>query len=133
VCFYACRKLRTKAYALGKTQTLQLQAQGMKGKNPAKTSARSLVKKGNLTLHDWLTIIDYFDSHSLTQAEVVKYFHTCPEGTLIFTQSALSWHLSTKGCEEDQHHIKSNPTALSSKRPCVVTCPDIEQALLLWV
>jgi hypothetical protein len=29
--------------------------------------------------------------------------------------------------------INDNPTALSSKRPRIVTCPEVERALVLWV
>jgi hypothetical protein len=63
----------------------------------------------------------------------VKHFATRKEGALIFNQSSLSRHLSKKGRHEDQMRLESNPTALSAKRVCVVTRPDVEEALLKWV
>jgi hypothetical protein len=105
-------------------------------KDAPKTSAITPSKKGcsNLTLHDWLTIVAYHDANQpISQQEVVKYFSQWPEGVLIFNQSSLSRHLSKKGREEDQARLASNPTALSGKRPRVVTRPDVEMALVLWV
>jgi hypothetical protein len=46
-------------------------------KDAPKTSVKKLPKylRENLTLHDWLTVIGYHDSHqSITQQDVVKYF-----------------------------------------------------------
>jgi len=48
-------------------------------------------------------------------------------------QSALSLHLSKKGCEEDQSRLAANPTALSGKTAWIVMHPDVEKALVLWV
>jgi len=57
----------------------------------------------HLTLHDWLSVVQYFDTHQpILQEEVVKYFAGRSDGALIFSQSALSRHLSKKGREEDQ-------------------------------
>ena len=36
-------------------------------------------------------------------------------------------------CAELESHGDSNPSALSSKRPRIVTHPDVERALYLWV
>jgi hypothetical protein len=90
--------------------------------------------RSNLTLHDWLAVVAYYNAHQpISQPEVVKYFATRPEGILIFDQSSLSRHISTKGWRDDQAWLNSNPTALSAKRVRVVTRPDVERALVLWV
>ncbi|KAF9222852.1 hypothetical protein BS17DRAFT_767602 [Gyrodon lividus] len=52
-------------------------------------------------------------------------------GALIFTQSMLSQKL--KEHPELEKHINDNPNALSSKQPWIVTCPDVERVLFLWV
>jgi hypothetical protein len=62
---------------------------------------------------------------------VVDHFQTKKEGALIFTQSALSWKLRNHA--ELDEHSQSNPSALSAKRPCVVTQPNVEHALVLWI
>ncbi len=90
--------------------------------------------RSNLTLHDWLSVVDYYDRHQpMTQAEVVRYFKTCPDGVLVFNQSSLSRHLSAKGRAEDQRLLQAYPTSLSAKRTRVVTRPDVELALYKWV
>ncbi|KAH9013971.1 hypothetical protein EDB85DRAFT_1852030, partial [Lactarius pseudohatsudake] len=107
-----------------------------KNKNLPKTSAITKPKQewSNLTLSDWLKVIQYYDSNQpISQPEVVKYFSNCSEGALLFSQSALSQHLSQKGREEDQQRLLSNPTALSGKKAQLVTWPDVEKALFLWV
>jgi len=38
-----------------------------------------------------------------------------------------------KSQEELEKHVTSHPNALSSKHPRVVTRPDVERALVLWV
>ncbi|THU93936.1 DDE-domain-containing protein [Dendrothele bispora CBS 962.96] len=67
----------------------------------------------------------------MSQQQVVDYFATRPEGVLKFTQGALSKKLSKKG--ELQARADQNPSALSGKRARVVTRPDVEEALWLWV
>lgn len=90
--------------------------------------------RSNLTLNDWLTVVNYHDKHQpISQQEVVAYFARRQEEALIFTQSSLSCHLSKKGWEEDQTKLASTPTALSAKRAHIVTRPDVEKALVLWV
>jgi len=44
-----------------------------------------------------------------------------------------SCHLSAECHAHDQSLLASTPTALSSKRIWVVTRPDVEDALVLWV
>lgn len=74
-------------------------------KNLPKTSAIKPQKyaQSNLTLSDWLTVIQYYDSDQpISQPQVVKYFANHPEGALLFNQSSLSWHLSKQGCNKIQ-------------------------------
>ncbi|KAF9235824.1 hypothetical protein BU15DRAFT_33890, partial [Melanogaster broomeanus] len=86
----------------------------------------------NLTTYDWLTVFAYIDQHpDKTQTDVVNFFRTRAEGALEFTQATLSRRLKER--EEIESRAQSNPTALSSKRPRVVTRPDVEEALVLWV
>ena len=87
--------------------------------NNAKSSAKAPESslQENLTLQDWMTVVNYYDNHQLmSQQELVHYFTHHAEGTLIFNQSTLSWHLSKKGWDADQHRLKSFLTALSSER-----------------
>ena len=87
-----------------------------------------------LTVADWQTVVSYVDAHpELKQAEVVDYFKNRKEGALIFTQATLSRHLSKEGREADLGKASANPTALSSKRIRIVTNPEVEKALWLWV
>jgi Tc5 transposase DNA-binding domain len=88
----------------------------------------------NLTLSDWLTVVRYYDDNQpISQEDVVKHFKNLPQGALIFTQSLLSRHITAKGRSNDQARLSSNPTALSGKRARIVTRPDVEKALVLWV
>jgi Tc5 transposase DNA-binding domain len=38
-----------------------------------------------------------------------------------------------KSRKDLERHVTSHLNALSSKRPCVVTRPDVERALVLWM
>ena len=107
-------------------------------KDAPKTSAKSSVgvtpsqRHENLTLADWLTVFNFIDEHpGILQTHVVKHFKTRKEGALIFTQLTLSQKLEQHA--ELESHSDSNPSALSSKRPHIVTRPDVECALYLWV
>ncbi|KIK76075.1 hypothetical protein PAXRUDRAFT_170974 [Paxillus rubicundulus Ve08.2h10] len=105
-----------------------------KPKDTSSTSALEITStsRQNLTLSDWLTVFAYADAHPLTpQADVVKHFQTQRSGALIFTQSTLSRKL--KEHPELEKHVNDNPNALSSKQPQIVTHPDVERALFLWV
>ena len=100
---------------------------------PSHISKASTIRE-HLTLHDWLGMVQYFDSNQpISQEEVVKHFTGRPDGALKFSQSALSQDLSKKGCEEDQSQLAVNPTALSGKKAWILTRPDVERALFLWV
>ncbi|KAF8482661.1 hypothetical protein DFH94DRAFT_612029, partial [Russula ochroleuca] len=99
-----------------------------------KTSAKMATTgtRDNLTLRDWMTIFAFIDSHpDMAQAAVVNHFKSKATGALVFTQSTLSRKLKQR--EKLEERVQSNPNALSSKRPRVVTRPDIERALVLWV
>ena len=86
----------------------------------------------NLTLHDWMMVFTYVDEHpDALQADVVKHFATQRTGALQFTQSTLSRKLKTRANLEQRVH--DNPSALSSKRPRIVTQPDVEKSLVLWI
>ncbi|KIK73490.1 hypothetical protein PAXRUDRAFT_20788 [Paxillus rubicundulus Ve08.2h10] len=86
----------------------------------------------NLTLSDWLTVFAYIDAHPLTpQGDVVTHFKTLQSGALTFMQPTLSQKL--KEHPELERHLSDNPNALSSKRPHIVTQPNVEKALFLWV
>ena len=70
----------------------------------------------NLTLHDWVTIFTYVDSHpNLGQAEVVHHFQT-QQNALIFTQSTLSCKLKMRPelIVQAQSHTKISPTYLNT-------------------
>ncbi|KAH7929555.1 DDE-domain-containing protein [Leucogyrophana mollusca] len=94
---------------------------------PAGSNSRSI-----LTLADWMTVYAFVDAHpDLPQGQVVEHFKTRPEGALEFTQSTLSRKLKARSELKDRVH--ANPNALSGKRARIVTRPDVEKALVLWV
>ncbi|EGN97835.1 hypothetical protein SERLA73DRAFT_153113 [Serpula lacrymans var. lacrymans S7.3] len=78
---------------------------------PVKNTSRH-----NLTLSDWSTVYTYI--------EVDK-------SALLFNQSTLSRKLHKH--PKMENCINNNPSALSSKRPCIVTNSEVECAIILWV
>ena len=110
---------------------------GPRGKHPkdtVATSAKSAVtsKRDNLTLGDWMTVFGFIDTHPyLGQNDIVAHFKSKVDGALVFTQATLSRKLKDRARLEAR--VESNPIALSSKRPRVVTRPDVERALILWL
>ena len=77
-------------------------------------------------------VYTYVDAHpGVSQANIVEHFQTRYEGALIFNQSTLSHKLQEQ--PKVEAHVNDNPNALSSKRPWVVTRPDVEHALIFWV
>ncbi|KIY48774.1 DDE-domain-containing protein [Fistulina hepatica ATCC 64428] len=103
-------------------------------KDAPRTSAQTIVdeKRQNLTLNDWLTVLAFVDKHKdMTQAEIVAHYGSLREGRLIFTQGTLSRKLAQRAHLEKR--VDLHPTALSMKRERVVTRPDVERALVLWV
>ena len=106
---------------------------GPNTKNRPVTSAQLLKKiKPRLTNSDWLEVYDWVDKHPhATQAEAVKHFATRQEGALLFDQGSLSRNLRKRTHREAE--VTANPAALSSKRARIVTRPDVDQALWMWV
>ncbi|KAI5995862.1 hypothetical protein EDD15DRAFT_2124923, partial [Pisolithus albus] len=85
-----------------------------------------------LTLQDWMTVFMYIDSHpGVSQDAIVQHFKTRPEGALIFDQSTLSCKLRDR--QKLEARIHEYPNALSMKRQHIVTRPDVERALYLWI
>ncbi|KAJ7314201.1 hypothetical protein DFH08DRAFT_641180, partial [Mycena albidolilacea] len=100
------------------------------GKDAPKTSAK-LVADGkwrNLTTFDWLNVFAFIDNDP---EDVTKHFRTLAMGPLIFFQETLS--RNPKRRAELEARAKSNPLGLSSKRERVVTRPDVERGLVMWV
>ncbi|KAF8228277.1 hypothetical protein L208DRAFT_1404088 [Tricholoma matsutake] len=86
----------------------------------------------NLTGYDWMTVYAYVDEHPrVSQGEIVQHFASKTDGALIFTQSTLSRKLKLR--PELEKHVASYPNALSSKHARIVTRPDVERALILWL
>ena len=106
---------------------------GRNSKNRPATSAQPLKKsKPRLTNNDWLEVYQWVDDHPhKTQAEVVNHFKSRPEGALLFDQGSLSRNLRKRTQREAE--VEENPAALSSKRARIVTRPDVDQALWMWV
>lgn len=103
-------------------------------RNAPRTSAQAPPTSSwkNLTLADWLTVYAFVDEHpTARQGDVVRHFATLKSGALIFDQSTLSRKLRERPKMEAR--VNDNPSALSSKRPRVVTSPAVERALVLWV
>ncbi|KIK24709.1 hypothetical protein PISMIDRAFT_645356 [Pisolithus microcarpus 441] len=72
-----------------------------------------------------MTVYSYVDSHpNVSQVDIVQHFNSLATGALLFDQSTLLWKLCD--CLKMEAHIDTNPLTLSSKRPWVVTQPDIE-------
>ena len=71
-----------------------------------------------LILHDWLTVVAYFDGHqSTSQDDVVKHFTNKKDSILIFTQCSLSSHLSEKGHMEDKRQLEATPLLCHQNGP----------------
>jgi hypothetical protein len=100
-----------------------------------KTSVRLIkkAKRENLTLYDWMTVYSYVDTlpQPINQGEVVRYFATRSQGVLFFSQATLSRKLRQR--PDMEACVESHPNAMSSKRPRIVTSPDVDRALWLWV
>ena len=103
----------------------------------AKSSAKHLPapegeQRSNLTLHDWLMVFAFIDTHpDMSQDAIVEHFKGHHNGALIFTQSTLSQKIRDR--KKLEARVNEFPNALSSKRPRIVTRPDVDQALFLWV
>ncbi len=94
-------------------------------------SAKSRQRK-NLTVNDWLTVFAFIDTHNgISQKGVCNHFHSLPDGALKFNQATLSRKLKKR--EELEAYATSFPNAVSTKRERIVTRPDVDRALYLWV
>ncbi|KIJ27261.1 hypothetical protein M422DRAFT_89308, partial [Sphaerobolus stellatus SS14] len=103
-------------------------------KDAPKTSAKSNLpeKHQNLTLHDWMTVFAYINVHpGIPQDQIIQHFKTHKTDALIFDQSTLSRKLPKRAKLEAR--VNEHPNALSSKRPRIVTSPEVECASYLWV
>ena len=102
------------------------------GNDAPRTSAQTLPVhiRQNLTLADWMMVYSFIDDHpNAAQADVVRQFASLKTGKLVFDQSTLCRKLRERPKMEAR--INDNPAALSSKRPQIVTCPEVEHALVL--
>src|SRR5258708_36448312 len=106
-------------------QPIQVARQGHEhepgpSKEMPKTSTQpiKMAKQENLTLFDWMTVYTYVDTlpQLINQGEVVKYFATRPQGTLLFTQSTLSRKLQQHPETPHNHSKTSLPSNASN--PC---------------
>ncbi|KAF9220266.1 hypothetical protein BS17DRAFT_715184 [Gyrodon lividus] len=107
-------------------------AKRQKTKDAPCISAQIPFAQKNLTLAGWMKVCAFIDSRpTITQANIIQHFSSLQTGALLFHQSTLSCklrkHPKMEAC------INNNPTALSSKCPCVVTSPAVERALIHWV
>ncbi|EJD05627.1 uncharacterized protein FOMMEDRAFT_152955, partial [Fomitiporia mediterranea MF3/22] len=103
------------------------------GESQRKVKSSAQIKRGriHLTCADWLEVLNFRDDHpNFTQGEIVKYFSTRYNRTLVFTQSSLCRNIARR--QELESRAKKTPTALSSKRPHIVANPQVEQALVMW-
>ena len=83
-------------------------------KDIPKTSTLSHVppSQRNLTLHDWLHVVDWFNKNQpVTQEATVNHFKTLHDEALVFNQASLSYHLTKKGHEQDQAKLTATPSA----------------------
>jgi hypothetical protein len=107
---------------------------GPKPKNGPRTTAQDVDEKEFtvLTNHDWITVFHFMDAHpDMSQSSVAKHFSSKKEGRLCFTQATLSRRYAKRTQIEDQ--VAQYANGASAKRQRVVTAPEVEQALILWV
>jgi hypothetical protein len=85
-----------------------------------------------LTLHDWIdTVFPYVNKNeNLAHTAIAKHFATLPDGALKFDATTLGRKLDMR--QELEARALSFPGALSSKKPRIVTRPDVELGLKLW-
>ena len=106
-------------------------------KTPRKAPASSAIsaksrQHKNLTINDWLTVFAYIDNHpGISQASVCSHFRSLVDGALEFNQGTLSRKLKKR--EDLEAYATSFPNAASTKHERIVTCPDVDRALYLWV
>jgi hypothetical protein len=70
--------------------------------------AKTMSKRENLTLSDWLIVFAFIDNHpSLSQDQVVRHFSEKADGALIFKQSTLSRKIKMRATLEER--VESTP------------------------
>ncbi|KIK77704.1 hypothetical protein PAXRUDRAFT_165989 [Paxillus rubicundulus Ve08.2h10] len=107
-------------------------AKQQKTKDTSRTSGGMPTIRQNLTLADWMHVYSFVYAHpSVAQTQIVQHFNSLKTNALLFDQLTLSCKLQER--PKMEAHIDDNPTALSSKRPHVVTSPAVELALIHWV
>jgi hypothetical protein len=103
-------------------------------KDALKTSTQAIQKTTheNLTTFDWITVFAFMDEHlAMSQGQVAEHFKSKKDGALTFTQSSLSRRLKERAVIEAR--AVSYPNAMLSKRARIVTRPDVERALVIWI
>lgn len=106
-------------------------------KTPQKVPASSAIsakscQHKNLTINDWLTVFTFIDNHpGISQTSVCNHFYSLADGALEFNQATLSQKV--KKWEDLEVYATSFPNAASTKCEHIVTCPDDDWALYLWV
>ena len=106
-------------------------------KTPWKVPATSAISTKsclckNLTVNDWLTVFAFIDTHlHISQTGKCDHFWSLAGGTLEFNHATLSWKL--KKWENLEAYATSFLNAVSTKCECIVTHPDVDWALYLWV
>ncbi|KAJ3514077.1 hypothetical protein NMY22_g14859 [Coprinellus aureogranulatus] len=106
---------------------------GPKPKNAPRTAAQP--KKTAyvvLTNADWLTVFRWIDLHpEATQEEVVRHFSSKKEGAPHFSQTTLSRRLAKRTQIEDR--VAEYSGGASAKRERIVTAPQVDRSLFLWL
>ena len=106
-------------------------------KTPQKVPATSAIstksrQHRNLTVNDWLTVFAPTDAHPhISQTSVCDHFCSLANGALEFNQTTLSRKLKKR--EDLEAYATSFPNAVSTRHECIVTHPDVDRALYLWV
>ena len=106
-------------------------------KTPQKVPATSAIsaksrQRKNLTVNDWLTVFAFIDTHPhISQTSVCDHFRTLADSALEFNQATLSRKLKKR--EDLEAYATSFPNAVSTRRERIVTHPDVDRALYLWV
>lgn len=101
--------------------------------NGSEKKADKGTEGSNLSANEWCIVFHYVDRNpGLSQHSVVQHFaRMTGNNKLIFSQSSLS-----RACKEPRRSEletrAANAQGAQSKRPRVVTRPDVEQALMLW-
>jgi hypothetical protein len=77
--------------------------------NSSAKRAKTMSKRENLTLSDWLIVFAFIDNHPSLSQDQVRHFSEKADGALIFKQSTLSRKIKMQATLEER--AKSTPTA----------------------